>query len=283
MIDVASLQRQIVQKLRAAGIAAAPRIAEELLCCQLRCERSALWKISEDRVLAAVVEQLQQWVERVVAGEPYEQILGEVLFYGARIAISSDVLIPRPETELLVDKACSYLSTLRRDGLRVWDICCGSGCLGIAVKRRFPELEVVLSDLSSKALSVARSNCSLNQVDILCREGDFLEPFAEETAHCILCNPPYLAESEFASLDRSVRDFEPKAALVSGTTGLEFYERAAALMPAYLVPGGKVFFEIGASQGSAVKKLFENAAWSSVLLERDWSGMDRFVIATAAF
>jgi release factor glutamine methyltransferase len=180
-------------------------------------------------------------------------------------------LIPRQETEILVDK----IAAQAKAGV-LWDLCTGSGAIGIALKKRNPELKVVLSDLSPAALAVAKLNADKNGVEVEIREGDLFNPFKAEQADWIVSNPPYIAEGEWDSLDSEVRGFEPRMALISGRTGLEFYERFSHELPRFLKPGGSAFFEIGKGQGKAVKELFDKAPFENVLVEPDWAGHDRF-------
>jgi len=219
----------------------------------------------------------RSFLKRKAGGEPAEYICGEVSFFGCQIGISPDVLIPRPETEILVEKICLAIKEIPLSGSRAWDICCGSGCMGIALKKRFPELAVTLADISEKALSVARENSRRNgvEVELLC--GDLLAPLrGRPKAHLVLCNPPYISRKEFNELDRSVKDFEPERALIGGEDGLLFYERLSRDLPECLMPQAQVFLEIGAGQGKAVSDLFNAAHWKAKRVEKDWAGHDRF-------
>jgi len=157
-----------------------------------------------------------------------------------------------------------------------WDLCCGSGCLGVSLKKALPALEVSLSDLSEKAIEIAKANASMNDATVCFYQGDLLSPFRQGKADFVLCNPPYISNQEFDSLDLSVRLYEPKIALASGPSGLEFYIRLADELPVYLNRGAKVFLEIGAGQGAAVGAIFGAKCWKTKCLEKDWAGHDRF-------
>jgi release factor glutamine methyltransferase len=198
-----------------------------------------------------------------------------VEFYGLKLKVTTDVLIPRPETEILVDKIAKSLTDVK--GKRLLDLCTGSGCIGLALKKKFPSLQGSLSDLSSKALDVAKENSKINDVQVEFFQGDLFEPLALQKFDYIICNPPYISESEYADLSKEVRDFEPKEALLAGPSGLEFYQRLSRELPSHLNPGGKVWLEIGASQGASVSALFLDRIWKSCILEKDWSGHDRFI------
>lgn len=254
-----------------------PRLqAEELISQSLGIKRMDLY-IQFDRPL--VEEELvkcRTWLQRRSQGEPLQYINGKVDFFDCVIKVMPAVLIPRQETEILVDKVTKILAQETLTGKVLWDICCGSGCIGIALKKRFPELTVCLSDISSEALSIAAENASSNSVEVELLEGDLLLPFQKRFSDFVVCNPPYISEKEFSSLDIEVRAHEPRQALISGESGLEFYERLARELPSHLNPGSKVWFEIGASQGEAVQKLFQGACWKKCRVEKDWSDHERF-------
>jgi release factor glutamine methyltransferase len=148
--------------------------------------------------------------------------------------------------------------------------------LGIALKKRLPLLSVVLADISPEALVLAEENAKINHVAVACVQGDLFAPFAGKTADFIVCNPPYISEDEYAALEADVKDYEPKKALVSGKSGLEFYERLADELPYFLSTPGKVWLELGCAQGESLKGLFSSRAWTMSRLEKDWAGLDRF-------
>jgi release factor glutamine methyltransferase len=250
------------------------RPVEELLGALLGLKRIELYMHFDRPLEEKELTAYRPWLARLAKGEPVEYILGEVEFYHCKIQLTPDVLIPRQETEILVDKICTRLSDTPHK--QMWDVCCGSGCLGISLKKALPQLDVFLSDISSQALAVAKKNAEENGVEIQLLQGDLLEPFKGMKADFLICNPPYVSEGEYAVLDPSVRDFEPRTALVGGQTGLEFYERLARELPSYLNPGAKLFFELGTGQGEAIKGLFSAPCWKGAEIEKDWAGHDRF-------
>lgn len=220
-------------------------------------------------------KKIEAALEENRLGKPWEYILGKVDFYGCSISVDERVLIPRQETEILVDEIVKD----DREKIVFLDLCTGSGAIGIAVKKRKPSWEVVISDLSKGALDLALSNCQMNHVDIEVLQGDFLKPFVSRKADCVACNPPYISESEYLALDPSVKDYEPKLALVASSNGFFFYEKLSLELPFHLNPGATVFMEIGASQGDGVKNLFSSSVWSEVKVMKDFSGLDRIVTA----
>jgi release factor glutamine methyltransferase len=170
----------------------------------------------------------------------------------------------------LVDK---IVKELPAGPLEIWDICTGSGCIGIAIKKKRPDCKVVLADLSAEALKVAGENAALNQVEVELVQGDLLAPFKGRKADVVVCNPPYVTDAEYPQLDREVRDWEPKLALVGGYS---FYERMARELFPYLNPGAKVYFEIGTEMGSQIKNIFNTPEWKLQELLQDWSSHDRY-------
>lgn len=252
------------------------RQAEELLAEITGLSRMDLYlefnrPLSEEELI-----KCREWLRRRGQREPLQYIAGAVDFFDCRIKVTQDVLIPRQETEILVEKIAKELSERSLNEQVLLDLCCGSGCIGIALKKKFPALRVFLSDLSEKALALAEENASANQVEVEFFQGDFLTPFQSQLVNFIVCNPPYISENEYEHLSAEVKDYEPKLALVSGVSGLEFYDRLSKELPFYLKPLGKAWFEIGDGQGEAVKKRFTASCWKSCAYERDWSGRERF-------
>lgn len=246
-----------------AGQKRGKRIAEEIIAHVLGIKKLDLYLQYDKPLVEAELVRIREMLKRVVKNEPLEYVLGEVEFFGCRIRVDRRVLIPRPETEILVEK----IAKEAKSGT-LWDVCCGSGCIGIALKKANPDLQVFLSDISKDALNLAAENAKLNGVEVTFLHGDLLEPFKGRKADWIVCNPPYVSEEEYRHLDASVKDFEPKLALVGGPRGTEYYERLAASLP----EGAHVFFEIGSMQGKPLQELFPSAK-----LECDWAGHPRFL------
>lgn len=264
--------------LRERGCDHPRREAEWLLCDAFGLQRIELY-LEHDRPLNEVeLARCRQWLQRRGSGEPLQYIRGYVDFYGCRLHVDERVLIPRQETELLVDMAAKLLSTESLDGKVFWDLCCGSGCVGIAIKKRFPMLHVVGSDLSPAALELAADNAASNGVIVEWVEGDLCEAFSGRMpADYCLCNPPYIASGELPALSREVAEYEPLLALDGGDDGLAIYRRLVGDLPRCLHSGAKVWFEIGASQGPSVVALFSKAPWSSCRLQPDLARHDRFI------
>ena len=252
------------------------RIAEELLSHVFSIPRLELYMQFDKPLIEQELEVLRALVKRKLKGEPLEYLIGNVPFYGCSITVTKHVLIPRQETEILLDIACKRLKQLPLEGKKAWDICTGSGCLGIGLKKTLPQLDVALCDVSERALAVARRNAEHNGVSVECLQGDLLGPCVGRRADIILCNPPYVSNKEYHDLDVSVRGYEPQDALIGGEDGLLFYSRLSVELPRYLNPGALLFLEIGSKQGKAVRDLFLAPCWRNICIEKDFAGHDRF-------
>ena len=205
-----------------------------------------------DAVSDADRAALQPLIERRLQGEPLQYVLGEWSFYGLDFTVTPDVLIPRPDTECLVETALS----MRKDGpCDVLDLCCGSGCIGVVLAKR--GANVTAADISDRALEIARRNAERNGVTMKLVESDLFENVTG-TFDLIVSNPPYLSDADMAAMDAGLR-FEPALALYGGADGLDFYRRIAADYKRYLKPGGALLLEIGMTQKEAVSAFFRNS------------------------
>lgn len=258
------------------GIERSRREAEDLLSDALTMSRVELYMDHDRPLTEAELGICRDRLVRRGRGEPLAYIHGEVQFCDCQINVNPRVLIPRQETEILVDLVVKELVAAGPETGVLWDVCCGSGCIGIAIKRALPKWTVVAADISAAALEVARGNAKRNGVEIDFRQGDLLQPFAGEKAQVVVANPPYIAQADYARLEREVLDYEPQHALLGGTTGIEYYQRLVPELPARLNRGGRVWFEIGDGQGAALATLFSAAPWKKAEIKRDWAGKERF-------
>ena len=199
------------------------------------------------------VNALKPLIERRLSGEPLQYVLGEWEFFGLPFYVDKTVLIPRPDTEVLVETALKMLSEERMD---VLDLCCGSGCVGIALAVSCGA-RVTAADLCADALSMTERNAHRNGVSVKTVQSDLFESI-EGTYDLIVSNPPYLSAAEMESREESLR-YEPALALFGGEDGLDFYRRIAEEYRQYLRPGGTLLLEIGMTQKDAVSALFENS------------------------
>ena len=223
-----------------------------------------------------VAGAVQGYLGRRLSGEPVAYITGEWEFYSLPLYVNSDTLIPRADSEVLVDCAIRLLRKFKEP--RVLDLCAGSGCLGIAVSKNVTDTELTLADISRGALEMCERNAARNGVTATLAECDALEnPPKNHEYDAILCNPPYITTEELAALDSSVRDFEPSLALDGGGDGLKFYRAVAALWKTVLAPGGYMLFECGAGQAAAVCDILEAEGFSEITTADDTAGITRVV------
>lgn len=246
--------------------------AEELLAHVLKIKRLDLYMQFDRPLLEEEIAQFRELVKQRLKREPLQYILGQVAFMDCLLHVNQEVLIPRQETEILLEKIFHRVGKASV----VWDLCTGSGALAIGLKKKFPHLTLFASDISQKALEVAQKNATLNGTEIIFLLGDLLSPFKGKKADLVICNPPYISENAYGFLEGEVRDYEPKGALVGGVTGVEFYQQLATELPVFLNPGAKVCFEIGQDQGEALFEIFNAPIWKQKELEKDWANHDRF-------
>lgn len=244
---------------------------EWLLAHQLGLERVDLY-VQHDRPLTAgELAGFKGIVQRRVAGEPFQYILGKAPFYGRDFALTPAVLIPRPETEVLIQ-------VLRKapEPKTILDVGTGSGCLAITAALLYPQARVTARDISQEALDVARENARrLGAANVVFQEMDFLQATPEDKYDAILCNPPYVAADEVSTLQREIREHEPLAALTDGADGLTWFRRLAEAGPGLLNPGGRLIVELGGTpQAGAVRAIFE-AAGFALILHKDLQGEER--------
>jgi release factor glutamine methyltransferase len=263
-----------------------PRLsAEWLLCSVLNLKRIELYTQFNKIVVQEQLTQLHELVKRAAAHEPIAYLTGKKEFYSLEFEITKDCLIPRPETELLVEHAIEFLRT--RTGKQfVCDLCTGSGCVAIAIARNFANCRIVASDISDAALAVAEKNVAkhglMNRIKLL--QGDLFEPIIAGLGPAkfdlIVSNPPYVSEHEYQKLAANVKDFEPKSALTAGQDGLDIIKKIIADAIQHLKPTGTLMLEIGDKQGNAVRNTLEIAGYfDSVKVEKDYSNLDRLAIA----
>ena len=223
----------------------------------------------------------RELIQRRRAGEPVAYIRGQKEFYGRVFHIDKRVLVPRPDTEILVETALRR-STASSLGSRYLDLCTGSGCVAVSLARERPTCKVFAVDLSPEALTVAEENAlrlgSVFQMAFVL--GDLFDPLAALPAlrfELITANPPYITDSEFATLPADVRGFEPRLALTGGPDGLAIMRRVVGGARAKLRPGGVLAVEMGAGQGERVKALFQEAGFEDIAVDKDYGGHERVV------
>jgi len=274
---IGSLVKWATDDFRARGIES-PRLDAELIVAHtLKIDRMRVI-LDADRPLEGVeLTQLRELVKRRRAYEPIAYLRGEREFYGLKFRVDKRVLVPRPDTETLVDAALAR-STHVSMSMRQLDLCTGSGCVAVAMARQRPTAQVFGSDVSPDALAVARDNAlRLGAYNTAFFESDLFAAFAGKRFDVITANPPYIASAEIPTLMPDVRDHEPRLALDGGADGLVLVRPIVAEAPSHLEPGGLLAVEIGAGEAPATVALFEAAGFLDVRVHRDIARIERVV------
>ena len=260
--------------LEAAGIENGRQEARWLFS-QLMCEIPPCSTPCPSDIPEWLLEEFNKRLKRRISGEPLQYIMGSAEFYNVELLVGPGVLIPRPETEQLVEIALKHFN-----GGTVCDICTGSGAIALAIAKERPDATVIGTDISAKALSYAQKNrelLALSNASFLL--GDLFTPLPEGSRFSLItANPPYVSAAEYDNLEPVVHDYEPQMALLGGVDGLDILRRIAATARQYLEPGGTLISEIGEEQGTSARELFIANGFPNVSVAKDYSGKDRFVI-----
>jgi release factor glutamine methyltransferase len=264
-----------------------PRLSAELLLGHvLELARIEVYTHFDKPVSQNQLDKLHDLVKRCGANEPLAYLIGQTEFYSLDIKVTPDCMIPRPETELLAEKAIDFLR-MREGKQYVCDLCTGSGCIAVAIAKNCPNACIIATDICDSALAVAAENVAKHnltgRITLLC--GDLFAPIIDGLDNTefdlIVCNPPYVSSAEYEVLDRNIRDYEPKHALFAGADGLDIYRRIVERVDEFLKPDAALILEIGYAQGPSVRELLEGAdVFSEIKIEKDFHNNDRVVIAT---
>ena len=277
-----NLYLDIRQQLRKAGIEAATLEARELVCFGTGKSREDLARDGGLYASPELESQVRSLVDRHLAGEPVAYLIGEWEFYGLPLDISRDVLIPRPDTEVLAGQAIEYIQTLGE--CRVLDLCAGSGCIGLAVASRAPQARVVLGEYSDAALKICRQNIRRNGLTgrVVPMQADAREKPERALGEfqCIVSNPPYIPRADLEILDASVKDYEPHLALDGGEDGLDFYQTISGKWKEALAPGGRLYFEVGIGQADTVLRIMRAQGFGDIQIVKDLHDIPRVVFGT---
>ena len=286
-MNIRNALRQATTTLTQAGSESPGLDAQVLLLTVLQAERTILISHPERELTPEQETEYNEYISERALGKPVSYITGTKEFMGMEFLVTEAVLIPRPETELLVEEALREM----RGPLRVLDLCTGSGAIAISIKKLCPEAEVTATDLSEAALEVAKENArrilgesedlSLKSEEpIHFLKGDLFEALPEEDCFdLILSNPPYIPNAVVEGLAKDVKDFEPRMALEGGEDGLDIYRRLIPEAAKRLAPGGILLLEIGHDQGETVPALCRQAGLIEVTVQEDLAGLDRVVKA----
>ena len=266
------------ERFTSEGIAS-PRVdAEVLLAHCLATERIQLYAHFDQPLQEHELVNFRAMVKRRIGREPVAYIIGYKEFWSLALEVDREVLIPRPETELLVELALERLDGEGQDRTVV-DVGTGSGAVALALKKERPCAAVFATDLSKGALAVARRNMEKLGLELELLRGDLLEPLPPEVRPDLLVsNPPYVTDGELKGLEPEVRDWEPRGALTAGADGLAIIRRLSTQAVERLTPGGWLLVEIGMSQGEATAKIFEQAGLVEIQVNKDLASLDRVVV-----
>ena len=303
-MDIRATLKQGLAQLRDAHVPSFTLAAELLLLHVLGRDRTWIYGHPEEEISASDGERYAALIRRRAGGEPTQHLTGKQEFWGLEFEVTPDVLIPRPETEHVIEVALDRLAirevragrrqTLTGEGLRIADIGTGAGCIAIALAKELPGATVVATDISAAALVVARRNAARHSVAERIRfvESNLLEERGEWRVACgeqeasdklsfdlIASNPPYIGRREAATLMREVRDHEPDIALYGGEEGYEFYADLTAQAATHLKPGGILVLELGHNSLPAIRPLLDSSQWVNVAVTNDLSGIPRVLAA----
>jgi len=254
--------------------------AELVLTHVLNCNRLSLYLNKDINLDRDKSEKLSLILKRRILGEPVQYILGETEFMGLKFKVDKRVLIPRPETEILVEASIRQLTQMGIASPKILDLCTGSGCIAVSIAKNINRSDIWASDISASALRLAKENAVLNNVEIKFIQGDLFEArgFKNQKFDLIISNPPYVSTEEFNSLAKEIF-FEPELALKAGIDGLDFYRRIISQAAVYLNDNGWLILEVGANQAYFVKQLLEKEGFEQVALIKDYNNIERITMA----
>lgn len=284
MTTIGDLYLDLRSIFRSQEISSPDFAARQLLCRRLGMNQTEFLARQSHYISEATSKDAWDMARRHIGGEPLAYIMGQWDFYGLTLEITRDVLIPRSDTEVLAEQAIIALnravSVNPERRVRALDLCCGSGCVGLAIALNVPESDVTLADNEPKALALSERNALLLQAEVRFMNADALSAPLPALGRfdVIACNPPYISDAEMDTLNPSVRLYEPEAALRGGADGLTYYRAIAELWHDALIPGGTLLFEVGFSQSRAVAELLCFSGYIHVETVRDLHGVERVVI-----
>ena len=277
-VSIAEALRKGVAALQEACISEPRLNAEVLLGYVLGRDRAFLYAHNDQKVPASQWTRYLNCLETRCSGTPTQYITGVQEFYGLSFRVAPDVLIPRPETELLVEQTLARAAP--EDS--ILDVGTGSGAIAIAIHKQLPAAKVFACDISAAALRLARKNSCRLGATLPLAQADLMEGFRPGAFDIVVCNPPYVSLVDLPSLQREVRDHEPHTALFGGEDGLDAYRRLTATARDILRPGGWLLMEVGYNTSAAIKPMFSAGSWESPFLYRDLAGWERVMAVRRA-
>lgn len=274
--NIFNILKQATEFLTSHNITEAQLDAEVLLCGVLKIKRNILVTLRQETLTQEQYQQYQNYLTRRITGEPVDYILGTSEFMGLKFKVNPDVLIPRPETELIVEQANKFIK--ENHSKTILDLCTGSGAIAISVAHYNDNISAVASDISKKALQVAKYNATtndvLNKIDFI--ESNMFDNIIDKKFDIIISNPPYVTEKEYKGLEKEIF-FEPETAFLAGEDGLYFYRIIANKVSQYLNPKGILLLELNANISLQIADLFSDFLFVKIV--KDYSNLDRILIA----
>jgi len=279
-MNISQLLKETVSRFGAEGLSTPGLDAEVLLAFSIDKERHFLYAHPAKEISGVELERFRSLVARRMKGEPVAYITGRKEFWSLGFEVTPDVLIPRPDTEILIEEILKLSGQERERKIRILEIGTGSGAISIALASELRNASITATDFSPKALTVAMRNAVNNKVGekILFLCGDMFES-VEGKFDIIVSNPPYISEGEFRLLALEVREYEPHRALVAGPEGTEFHRKLARDGERFLEKGGRLVMEMGAGQRFALDKMLKEKDYCDIVFYRDYAGIERVVLA----
>ena len=280
-MTVHDIINEATNDFEAVGIPSARLDAEVLLSFSLGCDHLEFYKNPDMTISETKLSAFRNLIARRSQWEPVAYITGRKEFWTFVLEVNSSVLIPRPDTEIIVEEALNLCRKMDSSEIKILDIGTGSGAIAIALASEITGAKVVATDISSPALNLAQKNAAAlglkEKIDF--RQGDLFEPL-DDIFDIIVCNPPYIAADEYEKLPAGVKDYEPREALLAGKSGLEFYEKLIYQAAGFLKKNGWLLLEIGAKQEAGVRGIMEAAGfYDSIEMRRDYAGLPRVMKA----
>ena len=279
-MNISQLLKEAASRFKAEVLPIPGLDAEVLLAFSIGRERHFLYAHPAKEIPAVEMKRFRSLIARRMRGEPVAYITGKKEFWSLNFKVTPDVLIPRPDTEVLIEEILKLFVQEREVKIRILEIGTGSGAISVALASELKNASITATDFSPNALAVAEKNAVNNKVgekiSFLC--GDMFEP-VEGKFDIIVSNPPYISECEFGSLAPEVREYEPRRALVAGPDGTEFHRKLARNGKRFLEKGGWLVMEMGAGQRFALEKILKDKNYCDIVFHRDYAGIDRVAMA----